>query len=169
VRKKKATNPKRTVHIAIIVGICLVVITILVNYNLDQSKISGQRFGDQLAQIQTDLKNETLNFDMHLTQYKSGQISKDQMLKITDDHIPEIQKILTRYDQLKAPDLFGPSLQLFRLSTQTQIESDQNLREWIATGDNATKTKSDQLLQQAFQYEMSALQSYNSAKTTGSQ
>jgi hypothetical protein len=169
VRKKKVSNPKLPVHIAIVIGISLVAITIFVNYYLDQSKISGQSFGDQLAQIQTDLKNETQNFDVQLTHYKNGQISRDQMLKITDEHIPKIQKMMVSYDKLKAPDLFGPSLQLFKLSTQKQIESDQSLRDWIATGDNATRIKSDQLLQQAFQYEMSALQSYNNAKSTGSQ
>jgi hypothetical protein len=169
VRKKKATKPKRTLQIAIAGGVITIALVILVNYYLDQTKLSGQRFGDQLAQIQQDLKNETLSFDTHLTQYKSGQISKDQMLKITDDHIKAVQNFLPQYDQLKAPDLFAPSLQLFRLSTETQIESDNTLREWIVTGNNATMEKSDQLLQQSFQYEMNALQSYEKAKSGGSQ
>ena len=145
------------------------VIAIAVNYYLDLSKISGQKFGDDLAQIQTDLKNETLTFDSHLKQYNAGQISKDVMLNITDNHTANLEKIFSRYDQLKAPDTFGPSLVLFKLSTQKELESDQNLRIWIATGDNATRVKSDQLLQQAFQYEMNALQSYNDAKSKGSQ
>jgi hypothetical protein len=153
---------------AIAGGVITIALVILVNYYLDQTKLSGQRFGDQLAQIQQDLKNETLSFDAHLTQYKSGQISKDQMLKITDEHIKAVQNILPRYDELKAPDLFAPSLQLFRLSTETQIESDNTLREWIITGNNATMEKSDQLLQQSFQYEMNALQSYEKAKSGGS-
>jgi len=156
-------------QVAIAIGVIIVVSVIFVNYYLDQTKLSGQRFGDQLAQIQSDLKNETLNFDAQLTQYKNGQISKDQMLKITDEHIRLVQNILPRYDELKAPELFAPSLQLFRLSTETQIESDKSLREWIVTGDNATSSKSDQLLQQSFQYEMNALQSYENAKSKGSQ
>ena len=168
-RKKKEAAPKRTLHIAIAGGVITIALVILVNYYLDQTKLSGQRFGDKLAQIQQDLKNETLTFDAHLTQYKTGQISKDQMLKITDDHIKTVQSFLPRYDQLKAPDLFVPSLQLFRLSTETQIESDNTLREWIATGNNATMEKSDQLLQQSFQYEMNALNSYEKAKSGGSQ
>jgi len=155
--------------IAIGSGVAIVAIVILVNYYLDQTSLSGQRFGDQLAQIQSDLKNETQSFDQHLTQYKNGQISKDQMLKITDDHISAIKNILPRYEDLKAPELFRPSLQLFKLSTQTQIESDETLREWIVTGNNATSAKSDQLLQQSFQYEMNALQSYETAKSGGSQ
>lgn len=168
-RKKKAPNPKLRMQVAIAIGVIIVVSVIFVNYYLDQTKLSGQRFGDQLSQIQSDLKNETLNFDAQLTQYKNGQISKDQMLKITDDHIRLVQNILPRYDELKAPELFAPSLQLFRLSTETQIESDKALREWIVTGDNATSSKSDQLLQQSFQYEMNALQSYENAKSKGSQ
>lgn len=91
------------------------------------------------------------------------------MLNITDSHITIVQNILPRYEQLKAPELFAPSLQLFKLSTETQIESDQALREWVMTGDNATYEKSNQLLQQSFQYEMNALQSYENAKSKGSQ
>jgi hypothetical protein len=155
--------------IAIGAGVTIIVIVILVNYYLDQTSLSGQRFGDQLAQIQSDLKNETLSFDTHVTQYKSGQISKDQMLKIIDEHIQAVQNILPRYDQLKVPEPFAPSLRLFKLSTETQIESDKTLREWIVTGNNATSAKSDQLLQQSFQYEMNALQSYENAKSSGSQ
>jgi sensor domain CHASE-containing protein len=169
VRKKKTPGKSKAVPIAIGIGITIVVLVIAINYYLDQTSISGQRFGDQLSQIQTDLKNETLNFDAYLTQYKSGQISKDQMLKVTDEHISAMKNILPRYDQLKAPESFGPALQLFKLSTETQIDSDNALREWIITGDNATRVKSDQLLQQSFQYEMNALQSYENAKSKGSQ
>jgi hypothetical protein len=169
VRKKKEPNTKIRMQIAVGLGVVVIAIVILVNYYLDQTQISGQRFGDQLAQIQQDLKNETLNLDSHLTQYKDGQISKEQMLSITDSHLQAMQNILPRYDQLKAPDLFAPSLELFKLSTETQIESDKALREWVVTGDNATYSKSDQLLQQSSQYEMNALQSYENAKSKGSQ
>jgi len=156
-------------QVAIAIGVIIIAIVIVVNYYLDQTQLSGQRFGDQLAQIQLDLKNETQSFDSHLTEYKNGQISKDKMLNITDSHIAAVQNILPRYEQLKAPELFAPSLELFKLSTETQIESDQTLREWVVTGDNATYAKSNQLLQQSFQYEMNALQSYENAKTKGSQ
>ena len=167
-RKKKIPNPKRRMQAAVGGGIAIVVIVIFVSYYIDQSSLSGQRFGDQLAQIQTDLKNATDSFDSQLTLYKSGQLSKDQMLKITDDHIVLIQNMLPRYDQLKPPESFGPSLQLFRLSTLTEIESYKYLRDWIATGSNESKTKSDELYQQSFQYEMNALQSYGTAKSKGS-
>lgn len=169
-KKPQATpNPKKNLQIAIIGGVAIIVSVIFVNYNLDQANLSGQRFGNSLASIQSDLGNETASFDANLTMYEKGQITKDQMLNITDAHLSKMQDILTRYDDLNPPESFAPSLQLFRLSTQTQLESDNLLKQWIQTGDNSSKIKSDQLLQQSFQYEMNALQNYNSEKTSNSQ
>ncbi|MGB6463289.1 MAG: hypothetical protein WA799_01045 [Nitrosotalea sp.] len=165
----KPPNPKRRLQIAIIIGVVIIAAVIAVNYYLDQANLTGQRFGDNLAFIQSELKNETISYDANLTMYEKGQISKDQMLNITDTHIAEMQNILIKYDSLNPPEPFIASLQLFRLSTQTQLESDNLLKEWVQTGDNSTRAKSDQLLQQSFQYEMSALQSFNNAKSGNSQ
>ena len=167
--KTQPPNPKKRLQIAIIVGVVIVIAVIAVNYNLDQANLKGQRFGDSLSLIQSDLDNETASFDSKLTMYEKGQISKGQMLNMTDTHIAKMQDILTRYDTLSPPEPFVASLQLFRLSTQSQIESDNLLKEWVQTGDNSTRAKSDQLLQESFQYEMNALQSYNNAKSGNSQ
>lgn len=169
VRKKKTPNPKRRIQAAISIGVAIIAIVILINYYLDQTKISGQRFGDQLAQIQLDLKNETESFDEKYTSYKSGEITKEQMIKIAETHIQVLKNIMPRYNILQAPESFNPALQLFILSTQTQIDSDEALKEGIMSGDNSTIAKSDHLLQQSFQYEMQALQSYENAKSKGSQ
>lgn len=168
-KKKKAPNPKRRLQVAIAAGIIIIIAVIAFSYNLDQAKITGQKFGDDLALLQSDLKDETQNFDSQLSSYEKGELSKTQMLNITDSHIEKMQNFLMRYDSLRPPESFIPSLQLFRLSTQTQLESDKILRDWVQTGDNATRVKSDDILQQSFQYEMNALQSFNNAKSKGSQ
>lgn len=168
-KKKRSPNPKRRLQIAIIIGAILVSIVIALSYNFDLAVLKGQKFGDDLALIQSDLKNETQNFDYQLSLYERNQLSRSEMLNITNSHIEKMQNFLTRYDSLSPPEPFVPSLQLFRLSTQTQLESDKLLRDWVQTGDNATRAKSDDLLQQSFQYEMNALQSFNNAKSKGSQ
>jgi len=169
VKKKKLPNPKRRLQIAIVAGAIVVAIVIALSYNFDLVGLKGQKFGDDLALIQSDLKNETQNFDYQLSLYEKNQLSKSEMLNITDNHIEKMQKFLIRYDGLNPPEPFVPSLQLFRLSTQTQLESDKLLRDWVQTGDNSTRAKSDDLLQQSFQYEMNALQLFNNAKSKGSQ
>jgi hypothetical protein len=164
-KKKKAPDPKRKVQIAIATGVIIIGLVIVLNYNLDQSKISGQRFGDNLAQIQSDLKDETSNYDTKVAQYQKGDIPKDEMLQISDKHMTVLNDILSKYNTLKPPEPFVSSLELFKLSTQSQIESDKLLKEWIQTGDNSTKLRSDELLGRAFEYETRALDSFNNAKT----
>jgi hypothetical protein len=169
VKKKKPSNPKKRLQIAIVAGVAIVAVVIAFSYNFDQAKLTGQKFGDDLALLQSDLKNETLSFDSQLSSYEKGDLSKAQMLNITDNHIEKMQDFLIRYDSLRPPEPFVSSLKLFRLSTETQLESDQALRDWVQTGDNSTRAKSDELLQQSFQYEMNALQSFNNAKSSSSQ
>ncbi len=152
-------------QITIAAGAVIVGLVIVLNYNLDQVKISGQRFGNNLAQIQSDLKDETANYDTKVAQYQKGNMLKDEMLQISDKHIMVLNDILTKYNTLKPPETFVPSLELFKLSTQSQIESDKFLKEWIQTGDNSTKLRSDELLGRAFEYETRALDSFNKAKT----
>ena len=168
-KKKRSPNPKKRIHIAILAGTTIIIVAIVLSYNFDQAGLKGQKFGNDLALIQSDLKNETQSFDYQLSLYEKNQLSRSDMLNITDKHIEKMQNFLIKYDNLNPPEPFVPSLQLFRLSTQTQLESDQLLREWVQTGDNVTRIKSDNLLQQSFQYEMNALQSFNSAKSKGSQ
>ena len=168
-KKKRPSNPKKRLQVAIAGGVIIIVIVIVLSYNFDQAGLKGQKFGNDLALIQSDLKNETQIFDYQLSQYEKGQLSKSEMLNITENHIGKMQNFLIRYDNLSPPEPFVPSLQLFRLSTQTQLESDKMIQDWIQTGDNATRVKSDTLLQQSFQYEMNALQSFNNAKSKGLQ
>ena len=163
-KKKKAPNPKRKMQIAIIVGAIIIGGVIILNYNLDQAKISGQSFGSSLEQIQNDLINETANYDAKYALYKNGNITKQEMLQISDVHISVLNETLSKYDNLKPPEPFAPSLELFRLSIQAQLDSDKLFKQWIETGDNSTKVRSDQLLGQSFDYETRALDSFNKAK-----
>ncbi|HET6457931.1 MAG TPA: hypothetical protein VFG24_03520 [Nitrosopumilaceae archaeon] len=164
-KKKKDPNPKRKIRMAVVAGAIIIGIVIMLNYNLDQAKISGQSFGDSLAQIQNDLKNETANYDAKITLYQNGNITKQDILQISDAHIAVLIETLSKYNKIKPPEPFAPSLELFRLSTQAQLDSDKLLKQWIQTGDNSTKIRSDQLLGQSFYYETRALDSFNKAKT----
>jgi hypothetical protein len=163
-KKKKAPNPKRRMQIVIIAGAIIIGLVIMLNYNLDHAKNAGQSFGDNLAQIQNDLKDETASYYSKVTQYQNGNMTKQDILQISDKHIAVLNDILSKYNTLKPPEPFAPSLELFKLSTQSQLDSDKLLKEQINTGDNSTKIRSVQLLRQAFEYETRALDSFNKAK-----
>ncbi len=149
---------------AIAAGAIIIGLVIVINYNLEQAKISGQRFGDNLEQIQNVLKNDKTDYDSEIVQYQKGNMTKEVILQISDKHIVALNDILSKYNTLKPPQSFAPSLELFKLSTQSQLESYKLLKEWLQTGDNSTKLRSDELLGSAFEYETRALDSFNKAK-----
>ena len=163
-KKKPVKSSKKGFYFVIVIGAVIIGLVIAVSYHVDQAKISGQRFGINLEQIQADLKKEVSDYESKLTSWKEGQITKQDILQISENHLLELEKILERYDKLITPQTFVSSVELFKRSTQTQIESDNLLKEWIETGDNSTKIRSDELLQQSFEYETSALASFNMAK-----
>ena len=162
--KKKPVSSKKGTYIAIVVGAIIIVLVVAFNYYLDQAKISGERFGNSLQQIQKDLKNQVSDYESKIRMWQDGDLTKQEILQISENHLIGLENILSRYDALLPPQAFVPSLKLFKLSTQSQLESDRLLKEWIETGDSSTKIRSDEILQQSFEYETSALASYNMAK-----
>jgi hypothetical protein len=150
---------------AIIAGAIIIGVAIMLKYNLDQTTISGHSFGDGLAQIQNDLKNETVDYYAKIALYQNGSMTKQDILQISDTHLAVLNDTLSKYNKLKPPEPFAPSLELFKLSTQAQFDSDKLLKEWIQTGDNSTKIRSQQLLIQSLDYETRALDSFNKAET----
>ena len=163
-RKKPVKPSKRGLYIVVAIGIVIIGLVIGVSYYIEQAKISGQRFGTSLEQIQSDLKKLTSDYDSKLTIWREGGLTKQEILEISQKYLVDLEKLIQRYDKLTPPHAFTSAVELFKRSTQTQLESDKILKRWIETGDNSTKIRSDELMQQSFEYETSALASYNTAK-----
>lgn len=163
-KKKPVQSSKKGLYFVIVIGIVIIGLVVGVSYYIEQAKISGQRFGNNLEQIQSDLKKQTSDYESNKIIWQEGGLTKQEILKISEDHLVELEKIVERYDKLTPPQAFTSAVELFKRSTQTQLESDKLLKKWIETGDNSTKIRSDELMQQSFEYETSALASYNTAK-----
>jgi hypothetical protein len=161
--KPKKKNNKMT-YVAVIVGILVIALAIFYYYSADQAKNRGEYFGNSLKNIQDDLKQTQTEFYSKKKMLDENSITKEEFLKYTATHIQNIQGALKRYDELVPPQSFAPSLKLFKISTQKQLESDQFLIDWIRTNDTSNKIRSDLLLQESFENEIAALDSFNKAK-----
>ena len=137
------------------------------SYSADQAKLRGYEFGNNLQMIQDDLKKIQTEFESKVTMWKEDDLSKDEFLAYSQTHFEQMEVLVLLYGNLSTPDAFVSAVKLFKLSTQSQLESDKQLVEWIKTGDEAAKIRSDNLLQESFEYEMAALSSYNLAKGQG--
>ena len=150
----------------IIASVAIIIIGAIVayNYSYDQTRQKGLKFGNELQQIQEDVKQFQIQFDSKITQWKEGDLSLQELLDYSETHVDEMQEAISKYDDLTPPAQFAPSVELFKLSTQAQIDSDKEFIEWIKTKDESHSIRSDSLLQESFEYEMLALGEFNAAK-----
>ena len=150
----------------IIVAIAVIVIGAIAgyNYSVDQTKQKGLKFGNDLQQIQEDVKQLQVEFNSKIIQWKEGDLTQQELSEYSKNHIEKMQNIISKYDGLIPPKQFAPSVELFKLSTQSQLDSDKEFIEWIKTSDESHKIRSDSLIQESFDYEMTALGEFNAAK-----
>ena len=163
---KKHTKKKKNsaIYAAAVIGILIVSSAIFFVYSSDQTKIKGQMFGNELKQIQDDLKKNTHSYDTKLSLFKEGSLDKEKFLEFAEKHKDEMSNIILRYDSLQIPNGFKTAVDLFKLSSETQLESDIQIMEWVKTGNDAAHIRSDVLLQESFDYEMAALSEYKLAQ-----
>jgi len=159
----------KTTYLAIAGGIGIIALAIFFTYSADQAKNRGQYYGDSLKLIQEELKQTQTEFYSKKTMLDEHTITSEDFAAFGKTHIQKMNEILAKYDTLSPPEAFVKSTQLFKASTQKQIESDESLIEWIVTNDTSHKIRSDLLLQESFENEMAALASFSQAKNNAGQ
>ena len=133
-------------------------------YDAEQTRQHGFAFGNDLQQIQDDVKSLQNDFYASIDAWEEGSIDKDALLNELDAHLAEFDSILAKYDTLEPPEGFAGAVNLFRLSSQAQMESDREYIRWLSSGDQAAKTRSDLQLEESFNLEMAALAEFGLAK-----
>jgi len=158
-KKKKIQN------IIILAIIVLIIGSIIAyNYSVDQNKQKGLEFGNKLKQIQEDVTQLQIQFYSEKTKWDEEDISKEELLEFYKVHLDKFKEIISRYDKLSPPELFQSSVDLFKISSETQLESDSQFIEWIKTGDELAKIRSDTQIQEAYEYENLGLAEFQLAK-----
>ncbi len=146
------------------IGIIVIIAIVAYNYSAEQTKQKGFQFGNELAQIQQDVAELQSKFYSEKIKWDEGDITKEELLKYYEKHVEEFEKIISRYDQLSTPKLFESSVELFKISSETQLKSDIEYIRWISTGDESAKVRSDTQIQEAYEYDNLGLIEFQLAK-----
>ncbi len=154
---------KRRIVLVLILGAILAG-AIWYGYQADQQKIRGGAFGADIKGIQDDLVLLQDAFDSAERTYHEGGMTGQEFLEIAGGHFVQMEALIQRYDGLEPPESFAPSVELFRLSTESQLERDLQIALWIDTGDESHGVRADELHQESFSYELAALASYKGAQ-----
>ncbi len=165
IRLKQRKKNKRSRTLGIIAITTFIIgLSIFYFYSADQSKIRGFDFGNEIQDIQNELKDTTGMFYSNIDMLKEDSITKEEFLTYGELHIKKMEQILEKYDILLPPDAFVSSVKLFKMSTDSQLESDKHLIKSVQYDDYSEKIRAEELLQQSFEYEMAALSLFEEAK-----
>ena len=134
------------------------------NYSFEQTKQKGLQFGIELEKIERDVSDLQIKFYSEKTRWTEEDISKKELLMYYEEHLEQFEMIISEYDNLTPPEIFKSSVALLKLSAETQLESDSQFIEWIKTGDESAKIRSDTQIQEAYEYQNLGLVEFQSAK-----
>ena len=157
---------KKKIQNIIILSVAIVIISSIIayNYSTDITKQKGLQFGNELSQIENELSDIQGQFYSEKTKWNEGDISKEELIKFYKIHVNNFREIILKYDELSPPELFQSSVALLKISAETQLESDLQFIEWIKTGDEAAKIRSDTLIQESYEYQNLGLVEFQTAK-----
>lgn len=135
------------------------------SYSADQTRRQGFEFGVELDGIQAEVKELQDGFYSEKVRWEEGEITRDELLEAYGGHAAEFGGIVAKYGTLRPPPAFEAAVELLRLSSQAQLDSDIQYIEWLRTGEDSAKVRSDSKLQEALEYELLGLVQYYTAKT----
>ena len=159
-KKKKIQN------IIIVVIASLIIGTVATyNFSVEQTKQKGLQFGIELEQIQEEVRELQIKFYSEKTKWEEGDMTKEELSEFYEKHLKDFEEVIFKYDELSPPQIFRGSVDLLKLSSEAQLESDSQFIEWIKTGDESAKVRSDTQIQESLEYEMLGLVEFYSAKT----
>ena len=157
---------KKKIQNIIILAIAILIIGSIIayNYSTDITKQKGLQFGNELSQIESSISDIQGKFYSEKTKWIEGDISKEKLLKFYEIHINNFRETISKYDGLTPPELFQSSVALLKISAETQLESDLQFIEWVKTGDESAKIRSDTLFQESYEYQNLGLVEFQTAK-----
>ena len=157
---------KKKIQNIVILSIAIVIISSIIayNYSTDITKQKGLQFGNELRQIENELSDIQGQFYSEKTKWNEGDVSKEELIEFYKNHVNDFREIILKYDELSPPELFESSVALLKISAETQLESDLQFIQWIKTGDESAKIRSDALIQEAYEYQNLGLVEFQTAK-----
>ena len=157
---------KKKIQNIILLSITIFIIGSIIayNYSVDITKQKGLQFGNELNQIENDLSDLQGKFYSEKTKWIEGDISKIELLEFYEIHVNNFRELISRYDELTPPELFKSSVTLLKISAETQLESDLQFIEWMKTGDESAKIRSDALIQESYEFQNLGLVEFQTAK-----
>jgi hypothetical protein len=122
-----------------------------------------QSFASSFQGIVDEVRLLDQDYQDQVKKWQRGELSNETMASITDTYLPRFQEFFIRTNDLQAPAGYENVTSLYAKSLGSEIESYTHFKNYLLTGNTTENEASDQLLSDAFRYEMESFKAFKSA------
>jgi hypothetical protein len=142
------------------------------NSKMDSSVVNNdnnitQSFHIDYEMLINDSHSLTQNYQKEIGKWQSKQYDNKTMISITDNYLPEFQKLVSRAQSLQPTTAkYLQAKDLYVKSLQSEIGSYIHFRSFLVTGQSTEDDTSTQLLSNALKYEIKSFAAFNNRTVT---
>jgi hypothetical protein len=126
-----------------------------------------QSFHIDYEMLINDSHSLTQNYQKEIGKWQSKQYDNKTMISITDNYLPEFQKLVSRAQSLQPTTAkYLQAKDLYVKSLQSEIGSYIHFRSFLVTGQSTEDDISTQLLSNALKYEIKSFAAFNNRTVT---
>jgi hypothetical protein len=160
-RTRRDPKSQRILVVTVFVGIVATVLG--VSFMLMTQATNRENYVITIQNVSDEARVLTRTYEDSIAKWENGLTSKEQILQITDSHLENLNRLLTKLKSLEPPEKFLDAHELSILSLDHELQSDQHMRSYIETGKEEEREMSATLLQKAFDYEAEAFEEFSRA------
>ena len=93
----------------------------------------------------------------------NGQVDNETIITITDNYKPKYESLINKAKALQPPKQFQNGTDLYVKSVESELQSNNHFRNYLATNNATENELSNKLLSDSFTYETEAFKNLNSS------
>ncbi len=93
----------------------------------------------------------------------NGQVDNETIITITDNYKPKYESLINKAKALQSPKQFQNGTDLYIKSVESELQSNNHFRNYLATKNVTENELSNKLLSDSFTYETEAFKNLNSS------
>ena len=122
-----------------------------------------QSFASSFQSIVNETGLLAHDYDAQVQKWQRGELSNETLASTTDAYSPRYQELINRTNDLHAPAGYENVTSLYAKSLESELNSNNQFRDYLLTGNKTESEASMQSLSDAFRYEMESFKTFKSA------
>ncbi len=156
-------DPKSNQLLVIAIGGAVIATVVGVSFVMMTQATDSENYIKSIQSISDQSRAFTQTYENSISEWRDGQISREEMLQITDDQLENLSGLLAKLRGMEPPEKFRLAHELSILSLSHELQSDRHMRNYIETGSDDEYDSSVEFFQKAFDYERQAFEEFSRA------